>query len=225
MSQSYTCTYCNHTFPLIDSTHTNRHPSFENGLDGFNMGSRVTYESEVSLIFYKCPNCGEYTIFAVGTGDKVKNINCHIKPNSLAKQFPSYIPEQIRQDYEEAYAIVDLSSKSSATLARRCLQGMIHDFWGIHEKNLNAEITSLQNKIPTTQWKVLDGIRKLGNIGAHMENDINVIIDIDPNEASKLLKVIEKLMNDWYIERHETEKLYADIIEISDDKQTQRKGK
>ena len=26
------------------------------------------------------------------------------------------------------------------------------------------------------QWKVLDGIRRVGNIGAHMEKDINVIL-------------------------------------------------
>ena len=73
------------------------------------------------------------------------------------------------------------------------------------------------------QWKVLDGIRKVGNIGAHMEKNINVIVDIDPGEAEKLLKVIEKLMNDWYVERHETELLYGDIIAISDEKAKAKK--
>lgn len=79
--------------------------------------------------------------------------------------------------------IIELSPKAAATLFRRCLQGMIHDFWNIHEKNLNAEITELQDKVPSSMWKALDGIRKIGNIGAHMESDVNLIVDIDISEA------------------------------------------
>jgi hypothetical protein len=47
---------------------------------------------------------------------------------------PDYIPEQIKDDYYEACSILNLSPKASATLARRCLQGMIRDFWGITKK-------------------------------------------------------------------------------------------
>ena len=101
---------------------------------------------------------------------------------------------------------------------------MIHDFWGIHEKNLNAEITSLQSKVSPELWKVLDGVRKIGNIGAHMEHDINLVLDIDPDEAVKLIKLIEFLIKEWYITRHEREKLFSDIIEISDTKDQQRKS-
>lgn len=164
-------------------------------------------ESEVTLGIFKCPHCFEYSINAQGTGSKVKTDIVHVKPISLAKQFPDYIPKAIRQDYEEAYAIVNLSPKASATLSRRCLQGMIRDFWKIKPSTLFKEIDQLEHKIPAMQWKVLDGIRRVGNIGAHMEKDINVIVDIDPGEAEKLLKVIEKLINDWYVERYETELL------------------
>lgn len=57
-----------------------------------------------------------------------------------------------------------------------------------------------------------------------MEKDINVIVDIDPGEAERLLKVIEKLLQDWYIERHETELLYNDIIKISSEKSKSKKS-
>ena len=73
------------------------------------------------------------------------------------------------------------------------------------------------------QWHVLDGVRRIGNIGAHMEKDINVIIDIDPEEAEKLIKLIELLLDQWYINRHEQELLYSDIIEIDNNKQSARK--
>ena len=56
-----------------------------------------------------------------------------------------------------------------------------------------------------------------------MEKNINVIVDIDPGEAEKLLKVIEKLINDWYVERYETELIYGDIIAISAEKTKAKK--
>lgn len=141
------------------------------------------------------------------------------------KVYPDYVPKQICDDYREAALIMSHSPKASATLLRRCLQGMIHDFWDIHGKNLNAEITTLKSKnIPSTQWAAIDGLRKLGNIGAHMEHDVNTIIDIDEGEAQKLMKLIELLIEKWYIARHDEEALFAEITGMADEKQIQRKG-
>ena len=139
------------------------------------------------------------------------------------KHYPDYIPEQIRKDYEEANLVLESSPKAAATLLRRCLQGMIHDFWDIHGKNLNAEITQLKEKIPAAQWKAIDALRTVGNIGAHMEHDVNLIIDIDPDEARKLLLLLELLMDKWYIARHDEEQLLADIAGIAEVKSEQRK--
>lgn len=99
---------------------------------------------------------------------------------------------------------------------------MIHDFWNIHEKNLNAEISQLQDKVSPVLWKSIDGLRKMGNIGAHMEHDVNLIVDIDTLEAQKLQKLIELLFDKWYIARHDEEKLLNDISDISDKKQAER---
>ena len=146
-----------------------------------------------------------------------------IFPVSIAKQFPSYIPESILQDYEEACAIVALSPKASATLSRRCLQGMIRDFWGIAgKKRLIDEIDALQDKVSAAQWKILNSIRRLGNIGAHPEADVNLIIDIEPEDAQKLISVIELLIRQWYIERHEQEQLYKDVLKLDQDTQSQK---
>lgn len=219
MANDFLCPYCNHIAELNDSTFVEIRPSFEFPWQNY----FPPKDSEITLGIFKCPHCHEYTIRAQGTGSKVKTNLVNIRPNTLAKQFPDYIPKAIRQDYEEAYSIVSLSPKASATLSRRCLQGMIRDFWEIKPSTLFKEIDQLEHKIPVMQWKVLDGIRKVGNIGAHMEKNINVIVDIDPGEAEKLLKVIEKLINDWYVERHETELLYGDIIAISDEKAKAKK--
>lgn len=66
-------------------------------------------------------------------------------------------------------------------------------------------------------------VRRIGNIGAHMEKDINLIVDIEPDEAQKLIKLIELLLQQWYIERHNQQELFADIIGIDQAKQQERK--
>ena len=129
-----------------------------------------------------------------------------------------------REDYEEACAVLNLSPKASATLARRCLQGMIRDFWGITKDTLNAEISALKDRIQPDLWAAINGLRQLGNIGAHMEKDTNLIVDIDADEAEKLIKLIELLMKEWYINREERKQLFGDILEINADKQATRKG-
>lgn len=221
---SFECPYCNKVMSISADTNRTQYPCFENYTGHFWNGvETITYNSCLSLSFYKCPHCEEYTIYADGIGSKIQDVHVPIRPISSAKKIPDYIPKAIRQDYEEACAIVTLSPKASATLSRRCLQGMIRNFWGISKVRLIDEINDLQNKIPTQQWKVIDGVRRIGNIGAHMEKDINLIVDIDPDEAQKLIKLIEHLLDQWYINRHEQELLYADIIGIDEAKQSERK--
>lgn len=64
----------------------------------------------------------------------------------------------------------------------------------------------------------------MGNIGAHMENDVNLIVDIDSNETKKLQKLIELLFDKWYIAKHDEEELFNDINNISSEKEIERKG-
>jgi hypothetical protein len=131
-------------------------------------------------------------------------------PESSAKPLPDYIPNVIRTDYIEACRIRDLSPKASATLARRCLQGMIRDFCGITKKRLIEEINELRSQIAAGRSPkgvqpdtidAIDHVRSIGNIGAHMEADINVIIDVDPDESQTLIGLLELLFEEWYVAR------------------------
>ena len=126
-------------------------------------------------------------------------------PNAMA--LPEYIPESLRKDYYEAYKIIELSPKSSATLTRRCLQGMIRDFWSIKKSRLVDEIEELEknSKIDEEAKRILDIIRKIGNKGAHLEKDVNLIIDIKKEDAKILLNLLEELFQNWYIAKHEKE--------------------
>lgn len=136
-------------------------------------------------------------------------------PESSAKPQPEYITKALRDDYSEACRIVSLSPKASATLARRCLQGMIRDFAGIKKNRLFQEIELLSTAVTkgnaplgvtAESVEAIDHVRKIGNIGAHMEKDVNLIIEIEPDEAEQLIGLIELLFKEWYVARHDRER-------------------
>lgn len=146
-------------------------------------------------------------------------------PEANAKPFPEYIPKQLRDDYFESCLIQDKSPKASATLARRCLQGIIRDFWGIKKKNLFEEIADLEDKVDSITWDAIDSVRKVGNIGAHMEKDVSIIIDVEPDEAGLLLWLIETLFEEWYIEKHNREEKMHRISAMAKEKAGLKKVK
>jgi len=221
---SFMCPFCNSSVPIISTTYRNISCYFNKDIPHY-LGDDSWETSAIFQIdMFSCPKCNKVSFVANGK-ELLEDISIPLYPNSLAKQFPDYIPQSIREDYEEAYSIINLSPKASATLARRCLQGMIRDFFGIVKPRLVDEITALQSLVPPTQWKAIDSLRSVGNIGAHMESDVNVIIDVDPDEAQKLLKLIELLVDKWYISRHDEEQLLYDITAIADDKKSQKQIK
>jgi hypothetical protein len=165
-----------------------------------------------------CPNnvCGELSIEAsiwrvrlrAGTGPLRWEPSTGVlerwtlRPRSEAKPMPAYVPDAIVTDYREAYLIRDLSPKASATLSRRCLQGMIRDFWGVTGKRtLKEEIDAIGGNLDPEVWASINAVREVGNIGAHMERDISVIVDVEPEEAMLLLQLIEILVEEWYVHR------------------------
>ncbi|MDO8526002.1 MAG: DUF4145 domain-containing protein [Candidatus Omnitrophota bacterium] len=213
---SWTCPFCGRPTTITESdvrsdqaelTIENKH------------GAKLLYISWIV-----CPNdeCKEYSLvvtlydylYTKGVGWKLGKYlkSWSLIPQASVKIFPDYIPQVILDDYKEACLIKDLSAKASATLARRCLQGMIRNIWEVKDKNLKREIEKIKTKVDPLTWKAIDAVRGIGNIGAHMEKDINVIVDVEPEEASLLINLIEKLIQEWYVNAHEKEKMMQEII-------------
>lgn len=157
----------------------------------------------------------------------------NLLPKSQGKPQPGYIPRQIREDYEEACNIRDLSPKASATLSRRCLQGMIRDFCKISKARLVDEIDELRRQaeagiavpgVLVDTVSAIDAVRSIGNIGAHMERDIDVIVEIDPGEAQTLIALIELLFREWYVARHQRQDRLAALAKLAGVKKLERKA-
>lgn len=204
---NWQCPYCRHNATISDSNRTVN-------VNYFNDGNYLDdYLGLVSFITV-CPNqeCRrialDVDLFHTERSTAGRSIcgdpieSWKLLPHSDAVPFPDYVPQAIRQDYEEACKIRRLSPKASATLSRRCLQGIIRDFKGIVKKRLVDEIEALRDQVDQDTWDAIDAVRQIGNIGAHMEKDIDIIIDVDPEEAQLLIELIETLIKDWYIARH-----------------------
>jgi hypothetical protein len=188
-------------------------------------------------IFRVCPNpnCKKYSLEAqlceiamVQSPDKKYHYQdghtlkvWYLHPPSRARNFPNYVPKAVRDDYDEACLICDLSPKASATLSRRCLQGMVRDFWGVKTGNLYIEIDQIKDRVDPELWKAIDDIREVGNIGAHMQKDINHIIDVNKEEAYLLIRLIETLIEEWYIKREERKKRLKKLRDV-DEKKAQK---
>ena len=234
MVDNYICPFCGVAIPLTKDTHKETHVGFTPIVDeelASQVPRRVLIEqeniqrSENGIMAYvvKCPNCEKTSIYGIGISGDIINQKYLIYPKSNAKQYPEYVPQPIRKDYQEAFEILNISPKASATLSRRCIQGMIRDTQGIHAGNLASEINQLEGKIPPDQWAAIDAARKLGNIGAHMEKDTSIIVDIDPEEANLLLDLVEYLIYEWYISKHESSLMMDKIKQLSEKKEALRR--
>jgi uncharacterized protein DUF4145 len=219
----WTCPYCDRDTTITDG--------FSNEYFDLTLKNAIGLRRFHTLLIV-CPNseCRKFTLSMAmrelhitpsgpnkSIGDILESWN--LIPPSSAKVFPDYVPKPIRDDYTEACLIKDLSPKASATLSRRCLQGMIRNFWGVSKGRLVEEIEAIKQETDDLTWKAIDAVRKIGNIGAHMEKDINVMVDVEPNEAQKLIELIELLMKDWFMAKHDREERLKAIVTVSESKE------
>lgn len=226
---SWRCPFCGQHATITEK-------NFSSNRYEFNNSNKYGYQA-IFIQTITCPNqeCREYTLtlslhdHKQITHESWKDLPAKSQwkliPSAEIKLFPTYVPEAILLDYKEACLIRDLSPKASATLSRRCLQGMIRDFWGPKGGRLVDEIEAIKDKVDPMTWAAIDSVRKIGNIGAHMEKDINIIVDVEPNEAMLLIGLIETLIQDWYITKHEREKRLSDIVSLATEKEAAKKTK
>ena len=235
---SWKCPYCGHAQTVTASTHDDSAVRIRNDLSKHGpMGGEIT-----SIV---CSNadCKEIAIqFALYralktptgwslAGDPLRSWT--LLPESAAKPQPHYIPESILKNYTEACRIRDLSANASAAMSRRCLQGMVRDFCRVKKQTLAQEVNGLRALVDGGQGPrgvshdtidAIDHVRSIGNIGAHMEKDINLILDVEPNEAQALIELIELLFDEWYVAKHQREERLERLGAIADKKMAVKEG-
>lgn len=137
MAFTWTCPYCERDTTITNTT--------DSSLKFFDLKNADGYRGvNVQMIVCPNPDCQKFSLTAAlysvdrvsitGGGPRWDNPKIQkqwtLIPPSAAKVFPNYVPKAIRDDYVEACSIRDLSPKASATLSRRCLQGIIRGILG-----------------------------------------------------------------------------------------------
>lgn len=163
---------------------------------------------------------GRYVVSSVGPPAGVGRFQ--FLPTS-ANPLSAHVPSSVQEDYKEAHLIRHLSPKAAATLARRALQGMIRDFWGVTKRTLAEELDAIREQCDHALYEALRSVKAIGNIGAHPERDISLIVDIDPDEAQQLLDVIHLLDAEWYVARASREARIRRVSELGQAKSAARK--
>ncbi|MGD8860553.1 MAG: DUF4145 domain-containing protein [Myxococcales bacterium] len=132
-------------------------------------------------------------------------------PGAAGRQLPHYVPESIAEEFAQAGQIVKIAPAAAGALARRCLQALVRDFWNVKKTFLADELDAIKDRIDPETWEAIDSVRNTGNIGKHFEKGANVIIEVEPEEPEMLLKLIEYLVEDWYVARRRRQQRLAAI--------------
>ena len=227
---NWSCPYCGHAQVLAEERV--HHQAYKLHVTG---GTIVEPQCAVKAIVCANALCKELSLWVTLRGAvfgskvqvQVPINHWPLLPPSNAKPQPNWLPPALVSDYKEACAIRDLSPKASATIIRRCLQGMIRDFCGIKKGRLVDEIEELRRRVDAGEAPrgahhdtvdAIDHVRSIGNIGAHMEKDIDLIIDVDPEEAQRLIELSELLFEEWYVARFTREQRLIKIGAIAAEK-------
>ena len=123
-------------------------------------------------------------------------------PRGYVRPVPPEVTGEYREDFEQASAVLLISPKASAALSRRCLQLLLRQKGGFHEKDLAPQIEAAINsgKLPSHLTEAIDGVRNIGNFAAHPVKSkvTGEIVNVEPGEAEWLLDTLEGLF-DFYL--------------------------
>lgn len=125
----------------------------------------------------------------------------------------SDMPENIKEDYNEAKNIVNLSSRGAAALLRLSLQKLCVHLGGTG-KNINDDIKKLvSNGLPKTMQQALDSVRVIGNNAVH-PGQIDIKDDIET--ANKLFGFINVICEMLITQPNRIDKFYTENLPEKD---------
>lgn len=132
-------------------------------------------------------NCRHCKDFAIWVNEKL------IYPLSGTAPLPnSDMPEDVKQDYEEARNILSISPRGAAALLRLGIQKLCKDL-GESGENINKDIAQLVKKgLPVKLQQALDSVRVIGNNAVH-PGQIDLTDDVET--AQKLFVFVNVIVD------------------------------
>jgi Domain of unknown function (DUF4145) len=164
-------------------------------------------ENHSALVRHECPDCRQMILVLqlsepMSSGLVMRKVQL-FPQTSGRKLSPSCVPNHIAADYNEACAVLCISPKSAAALARRALQGLLLERkYSTKSKLADAiqDFLSATPPPPADLLSIVDTVRQVGNFAAHPQKGevANGICAVEEDEASWTLDVLEKLFDYCY---------------------------
>jgi hypothetical protein len=119
------------------------------------------------------------------------------------------MPQDVKDDYEEARTIVNISTRGAAALLRLAIQKLCIHLGG-KGKDLNSDIGLLvKNGLPEKLQKALDNVRVVGNNAVH-PGQLDLKDDIET--ANKLFVFINIICDNQITQHNTISKFYDDVL-------------
>lgn len=183
------------------------HPAFNR--ENLNGGQRMGFEDGKTTFFHcsymECPSCHRGIIYLNKTteGSRHPEVTLIFPKGSSRQKAAKEVPIELATDFDEAGTVLDISTKASAALSRRCLQQLLR-MQGFTQHDLAKAIDAVlaSKTIPSQLAQNLDAIRNIGNFAAHPIKDTNsgAIVEVEPEEAEWNLDVLEGLFDHYYVQ-------------------------
>lgn len=162
-------------------------------------GYGLQYENKKFLLS-RCGHCNEPTIW---------HEESMIYPLHTTDVLPSNdLPLEVRQDFEEARTIANLSPRGAAALLRLALQKLCKHL-GQSGKNINEDVKNLvANGLPSKVQQALDTVRVIGNEAVHPGT-----LDLKDNRetVTTLFRLINFISDKMITEPREIEEIYGTL--------------
>lgn len=143
-------------------------------------------------------------------------------PGPQSKELPPYAPEAAAREFSQAVQVLPVSPNAAATLARRCLQALVRDFFGVKGKLLSEELDMIKDRVDGETWEAIEAVRRSGNVELHFERGVSVMADADNEEPQLLIGLIEYLVENWYVARRRRQQRLATIKNLAPTETTPR---
>ena len=161
----------------------------------------TNYGSDENLAIARCDRCGKFSVWVNKT---------MVFPIAVTAPPPNPdLPQDIKEDYEEARIILSGSPRGAAALLRLCIQKLCK-YLGEEGKNINADIAALVKKgLPVKLQKALDIVRVIGNNAVHPgQIDLKDNIEV----ANRLFSLVNLIADVMITQPKHIEEMYDKLI-------------
>lgn len=207
---TFQCPYCGSNFIIYEGKNffSSRIP-----LDIEDKKSDILH---VVIYHYICSNSECKTpiiIFAV-VDNQDRTLRRYVYPEFKHRDFEPSIPAPLARNFEEAMALAPVNPQTSAKLSHQCIQGMLRDFWGVPPAGtLHEELAQVRDRIDEDTLACLESIYCADSIGMRLEQGADTFVD--SGEAELMLRMVEMLGREWYLQRDQKRSRRAEIVALA----------